>query len=136
MFGAPTSCFPALHHGYSLVYNPKTLNPDFVKGCIELPRQSGNIRKKSESAGLNLASLAKDLPEDINIVDHRRFENDFDVGYPDDPEVLIGSILKSAKRGLKSMDDIEKIMKKLLVAKIGPVSTLALRQYIVREIFN
>lgn len=107
------------------------------KGCVELPNQAKNHFKKLASAGLNLTALAEKLPDDVNILKYVHFEDYADEGLrEEDFEVSLASILKAAKKALKNTDAIDQIMRKLLIAKIGPVSTPSLQEYIAREILR
>lgn len=117
-----------------------------TKGCVETRGQRRESQKKRQSAGLNLAALAEEWAceedpkcKDVNICLEPRYENYADEGYQDDRKVDVspGKLIAAARKTIVAQDptDLDALMKQLFIAKIGGVSTPALREHIVAEMF-
>ena len=114
--------------------------------CVESKGQSTASEKKRASAGLNLLDITLDLADDDDYLAEEvrlnlpiDFQDYVDEGYNDDDEIQVtpGAFMRATKKAIidKDSEDVVDLASKLLVAKIGPVTTPALKHHIVRTLF-
>lgn len=115
--------------------------------CVELKGQAKNSPQKLQSSGLNLTTLTKEFADlhdltakETNICRTLHFEDFSDEGYQDDAiiDVSPGKILTATEKTIvnQNNDDLNDLMEKLFIAKIGVQTTPALRKHIVKRLFD
>lgn len=115
--------------------------------CVEGVKQSKNSKQKKASAGENVASLIKHLGDTVDEEDDScdicpriAYEDFSDEGYKDNVEIYVSpkKILHSAMKAIQKQDASELVldMQKLFVANMQPPSTKALKDAVVRTLFD
>lgn len=132
-------------------FNADAIEADWRYGkehsCVEASKQSSNSKQKKASAGENVASLIKHLGDTVDLEDDAcdicpriAYEDFSDEGYKDDVDISVSpqKILKSAMKAVQDQDDSDLVlnMRKLFVANMQFPSTKALKDAVVRTLFD